>query len=1116
MTCYRYKGIFASALLIVQCLSLWGTCDSLVYEGEIAIGRDATLITDHIQATKAISAYRAQVEPGHPDYERWFLEKHFSGSFYDDYCEGYADHPDYYESRTYRGSFIFKIDENGNIVYDNDKSLVVLTKVMPHTVDYFHYTQPNFHVGPSGSLGRSDNYYNVSLTPTVRTVTGTADCEYRNITGTVTETLRSEYTRAMLISDIPKSLPEYEGFQEPLDLGGYAQLYIDDIWGQIRRAKYIWHLSSPVIEGDEAILSWIERSIPDDGGDYIDVGKFTILNESSQQSEIYELIEPDRPGWKVIVLDTFTATFDLCPAGSYELEFTYYNSSGVEIDVNLDERKDNVYVSDVSKPYIHVKELPQGIIQASQIKAVARLLQSGQVGDDDGGSASSVSWSVYMGGYENGRSAGAIRLYQEELSADSYTPAALSYSLTGEPGIDVIRDSSGELRQVFAPQALADIVTDTDYYEIRFYHPNDVDGFDEQAELYTLSIGASAFSVWRIDNPSPGTMTQIRMRQMAGPSVERLFTHDPVTDKWTLASGGGLRTLSRDSDVSGDTRVRTTVVSDTVYGNVTKTVETYYTYPWGEELMEEVRDPDGVARKTVWDYYNDDDNDGWRYGKLKSRIDPTGHWEVYDYDALGRTTKTVSSWKGSEIAQVANESLHRVQRISYWEEDLDSDGKREEIQSTVEEIEGQEVARRYRVAWGHSFQEPDPSWEPGMAYKPPLRLKSVSNIRVGTPDGDPVPDAAGNLTTTTHTYVSGPWEGKTRRVLHPNGTVTLYDYSRDAAGNLTTAVYHGAPDGSGEFVDRIAAGRVTITKVDSAGNTISEIERDFQELDLRLTTISEPGGGMLPEPGVDIPSSGNNIVHVARDSEGSLQFRVFDRTGQMIADDTEGAIIAGNDEINSLQDQIDSLLVLLDPQDPNEDLLDHIANLQDQIHQLHQDLIGNLKDDLDLLWNENNLTAVQKRELVSAVTSLLGLSDVENGVTLSIREVENADDFGRPLLVSYPLDGTAESFLYGDYGETASHTGRDGIVTTSTPDALGRVYRTTRNGITEEFSLDGEGRQRKVTRIGRDTSALVLQESHYNLAGELTWSKDAAAETTLRGRSRFPDRPLETDSVLSR
>src|SRR5690606_15289953 len=119
--------------------------------------------------------------------------------------------------------------------------------------------------------------------------------------------------------------------------------------------------------------------------------------------------------------------------------------------------------------------------------------------------------------------------------------------------------------------------------EIRFYHPNDVDGFDEQTELYTLSTGASAFSVWRIDNPSPGTTTQIRMRQMTGPSLERLFTHDPVTGKWTLASGGGLRTLSRDSDVSGDTRVRTTVVSDTVYGNVTKTVETYHTYPWGEE-----------------------------------------------------------------------------------------------------------------------------------------------------------------------------------------------------------------------------------------------------------------------------------------------------------------------------------------------------------------------------------------------------------------------------------------------------------------------------------------------------------------------------------------------------
>ncbi|NOT64285.1 MAG: hypothetical protein HOP19_29055 [Acidobacteria bacterium] len=94
----------------------------------------------------------------------------------------------------------------------------------------------------------------------------------------------------------------------------------------------------------------------------------------------------------------------------------------------------------------------------------------------------SVNWSLNLGKLQDGRSAESIHLREKMLSATIYTPAALIYSPPGvvpttpplPNPVDVVT-VGGVLRQIYAPENLADIVTiNANEYEIRLYKPADV------------------------------------------------------------------------------------------------------------------------------------------------------------------------------------------------------------------------------------------------------------------------------------------------------------------------------------------------------------------------------------------------------------------------------------------------------------------------------------------------------------------------------------------------------------------------------------------------------------------------------------------------------------------
>ncbi len=74
---------------------------------------------------------------------------------------------------------------------------------------------------------------------------------------------------------------------------------------------------------------------------------------------------------------------------------------------------------------------------------------------------------------------------------------------------------------------------------------------------------------------------------------------------------------------------------------------------------------------------------------------------------------------------------------------------------------------------------------------------------------------------------------------------------------------------------------------------------------------------------------------------------------------------------------------------------------------------------------------------------------------------------------------------------TLSETDREGITTEYGYDSLKRLDFTKRAGITTRYQYDSEGRTIKTIREGSDASQIIINESHYDVAGRLVSSKDA-------------------------
>ncbi|MEO6246029.1 MAG: RHS repeat-associated core domain-containing protein [Opitutaceae bacterium] len=360
-------------------------------------------------------------------------------------------------------------------------------------------------------------------------------------------------------------------------------------------------------------------------------------------------------------------------------------------------------------------------------------------------------------------------------------------------------------RQILAPQVLADIVPlDAYSYEIRCYRPADK-GTAGVNGLYAPLV--APFGVTKVENldRSATTSNRVRITVTNGADVERgEFTYDAAAQGWTLRHDrrGETRIESRSSTIdSAGRRIELHKFLDGA-GNVTRAVRnTYRTFPWNsgpnarnpEEMIESVVDPDGLAEKTAYAYYSDATSDGFNYGRLKSRVDPTGFWQQFEYDEAGRVAKTTTPFGHAALG--ATRSVRVRQTTFSFDQPQWTDVE------TIVQADGAsvEIARGYR------------SSNSGIAQVIVCQTAGASAA------------AAENLVTTTRYINFGNFWGKVQIFVRPDGTGFINTYST-AAGRVTTTTLEGAFNAAR---NNILAGTRTVTVTDDKTQVVQESKFDI-------------------------------------------------------------------------------------------------------------------------------------------------------------------------------------------------------------------------------------------------------------------------------------------------
>lgn len=272
-------------------------------------------------------------------------------------------------------------------------------------------------------------------------------------------------------------------------------------------------------------------------------------------------------------------------------------------------------------------------------------------------------WRSGLGQLKNGSSAGAISIGAEAFGSIAYQPSDLYYSAPSSE-VSVIY-SSGVLRQVNAPQGLADIVTvNSTTYEIRYYSWKDVGPLS--GGVYTLVGSPSPVATYRIYQAATNN---IEIKKTVGSDywITRL-NWVYALDSWEMHDwtknmspyDNSMRKAITTNTTAGSTK--TTVVSEYGWevgtdGSYTdsdydpqqspppsstyestpsrRTRKTYTSYAWGRELtkLEEGWDGSSSAlRTTDYEYYTNVTDGLGHYRQLKKVTYPDGGYKRYVYE----------------------------------------------------------------------------------------------------------------------------------------------------------------------------------------------------------------------------------------------------------------------------------------------------------------------------------------------------------------------------------------------------------------------------------------------------------------------------------------------------
>lgn len=207
-----------------------------------------------------------------------------------------------------------------------------------------------------------------------------------------------------------------------------------------------------------------------------------------------------------------------------------------------------------------------------------------------------------------------------------------------KPSFEVVRDDNGDMRQIKAPEALAEFeVIDEFKYQINMFRAENV-GPAGTNGIYTTT--GSPFVSYIVENPdaSAAVYNKLKVSEVRdGEASVSEYSYDEsgAGSISSFTTGNGARTVTTEIVVSGTV---TNAIKTVKNGNdvvASKVISVYESFPWGTEMSERIVDPDSSSPlRTSWFYYADQVETG-SYGKTSLMVSPNGNWTRYEYNADG-------------------------------------------------------------------------------------------------------------------------------------------------------------------------------------------------------------------------------------------------------------------------------------------------------------------------------------------------------------------------------------------------------------------------------------------------------------------------------------------------
>ncbi|HKQ49721.1 MAG TPA: RHS repeat-associated core domain-containing protein [Phycisphaerae bacterium] len=297
-----------------------------------------------------------------------------------------------------------------------------------------------------------------------------------------------------------------------------------------------------------------------------------------------------------------------------------------------------------------------------------RVRIGGDSGGCAGGRCGAGSGSIRNGAIDigfnlgkdaDGRSVGALRLFAETADDPDLAKPKSLYYIVRRPGITVVEQPEGTIRQVLVHEALADVVPpppndpNQDQYTIKFYRREDVQA-EQQGGLFVPNIGASAFAEWNVVKTLGAPFTLLVTRKTNG-SVKGHYEYRNTggANNWDLRIKNPDQTDVRVEKVYWTTGNVRQYSVENPSGVVLYRVDETYAAPFGLEedegkvwvtrIIDPGAGPDNANLTTTRAFYTDPADLG-RFKRVKSIQYQNGSWAWYDYDSNGRPTRIVSSW----------------------------------------------------------------------------------------------------------------------------------------------------------------------------------------------------------------------------------------------------------------------------------------------------------------------------------------------------------------------------------------------------------------------------------------------------------------------------------------